>query len=46
MDDHEVHLPGGAKLAEENPALKSLDTMLQEADNYTFKLEKIRGRIS
>ncbi|UAY51704.1 type IX secretion system motor protein PorL/GldL [Ferruginibacter albus] len=42
IDDQEVHLPGGAKLgAEANPALGSLDKMLQEADITPTNLKKL-----
>jgi gliding motility-associated protein GldL len=40
IDDQEVHLPGGAK-AEDNPALNSMDKMLQEADITPANLKKL-----
>jgi gliding motility-associated protein GldL len=41
IDDQEVHLPGGQKLAAENPALNSMDKMLQEADITPANLKKL-----
>jgi len=41
IDDQEVHLPGGAKIAAENPALNSMDKMLQEADITPANLKKL-----
>ncbi|MCA6449490.1 MAG: gliding motility protein GldL, partial [Chitinophagaceae bacterium] len=32
IDDHEVHLPGGAKAVKQNTALDSLDKMLEDAN--------------
>jgi hypothetical protein len=32
IDDHEVHLPGGKKEEKGNPALKSMEIMMQEAN--------------
>src|SRR5258706_10306532 len=41
IDDQEVHLPGGQKIAEDNPALASMDKMLQEADITPTNLKKL-----
>jgi gliding motility-associated protein GldL len=41
IDDQEVHLPGGAKPAVENPALNSMDKMLQDADITPTNLKKL-----
>ena len=40
MDDHEVHLPG-SKEEKGNPALKSMEKMLQEADITPTNLSKL-----
>ena len=40
MDDHEVHLPGG-KDEKGNPALKSMEKMLEEADITPANLGKL-----
>ena len=40
MDDHEVHLPGGAE-EKGNPALKSMEKMLAEADITPANLGKL-----
>jgi len=39
IDDQEVHLPGGAKA--ENPALDTMDKMLQEADITPANLKRL-----
>jgi gliding motility-associated protein GldL len=41
IDDQEVHLPGGHKAEEQNPALNSMDKMLQEADITPANLKKL-----
>ena len=41
IDDQEVHLPGGQKVAADNPALNSMDKMLQEADITPTNLKKL-----
>jgi gliding motility-associated protein GldL len=41
IDDQEVHLPGGQKVAADNPALNSMDKMLQEADITPANLKKL-----
>jgi gliding motility-associated protein GldL len=42
IDDHEVHLPGAEKTAMAgNPALKSMEKMLQEADITPANLSKL-----
>lgn len=42
MDDHEVHLPGGAKAAAPgNPALESLDKMMTDANITPDSLAKL-----
>ncbi len=41
IDDHEVHLPGGAKAGKVNPALASLDKMLDEANINEDTLSKL-----
>ncbi|MES2004554.1 MAG: gliding motility protein GldL [Bacteroidota bacterium] len=41
MDDHEVHLPGGAKMAKGNTALESLDKMLEDANINQDTLGKL-----
>lgn len=41
MDDHEVHLPGAEKVEKGNPALKSMEKMLSEADITPANLGKL-----
>jgi gliding motility-associated protein GldL len=41
IDDHEVHLPGTEKAPAGNPALKSMEKMLQEADITPANLSKL-----
>lgn len=41
IDDHEVHLPGAAKAAKGNPALESLDKMLEDANINQDTLGKL-----
>jgi gliding motility-associated protein GldL len=41
IDDHEVHLPGGAKAMKGNPALDSLDKMLDDAGINEDSLAKL-----
>lgn len=41
IDDHEVHLPGGAKAAKGNTALESLDKMLEDANINEDSLSKL-----
>ena len=41
IDDHEVHLPGGAKAAKPNTALDSLDKMLEDANINQDSLAKL-----
>src|SRR3954451_21863810 len=41
IDDHEVHLPNAEKAAVGNPALKSMEKMLQEADITPANLSKL-----
>ena len=41
IDDHEVHLPGAEKAAVGNPALKSMEKMLQDADITPANLSKL-----
>lgn len=41
IDDHEVHLPGGAKAGKGNPALESLDRMLEDANINQDTLSKL-----
>jgi gliding motility-associated protein GldL len=41
IDDHEVHMPGGAKADTGNPALKTLEGMLQDANITPGNLTKL-----
>jgi gliding motility-associated protein GldL len=41
IDDHEVHLPGGAKAGKGNTALDSLDKMLEDANINEDSLAKL-----
>lgn len=41
IDDHEVHLPGGAKAVKSNSALDSLDKMLEDANINQDTLGKL-----
>lgn len=41
IDDHEVHLPGGAKAVKGNSALDSLDKMLEDANINQDSLAKL-----
>ncbi len=41
IDDHEVHMPGGAKVDTGNPALKTLEGMLQDANITPGNLTKL-----
>lgn len=41
MDDHEVHIPGMENLDKGNPALKSMEKMLSEADITPANLGKL-----